>query len=79
MEEQHSFDAKLDELYRVGREHVRHFILLCLIPAYCPRVELEASERHQGFASYSPCFPFPPFNISNLFSSDNFGSILHRS
>jgi DNA polymerase III epsilon subunit-like protein len=23
MEEQHTFDAKLDELYRVGREHVR--------------------------------------------------------
>jgi DNA polymerase III epsilon subunit-like protein len=45
MEEQHTFDAKLDELYRVGREHVCHFMLFCLIPAHCSDVELEASEH----------------------------------
>jgi Exonuclease len=79
MEEQHAFDAKLDELYRVGREHVRHSMLFRLMQAYCSHVELEASERRQGFASYSPCLPVPPFNISNLFPSDNFDSIFHGS
>jgi hypothetical protein len=78
MEEQHTFDAKLDELYRVGREHVRHPMLLVVMLADCLRVELEAPECNKGFASHLACLSVP-FSISQLLPPHDDTAILHRN